>query len=469
MKIHYNAFSFALIQFSLSMMNSMFTFYYVNLFLNTYKISQRWFTYAESIYLLWSSFNDPLFAYIQDTSSLAIFHRRRLAILYGAPLLAISFVLPWFPWGNYEDNDWLTGLHLIVSLCLYDTMLTFVLLAHCALYAEISFRHEERLRLTKYCQFASLFGSSAVLWAELISNNFTNFRKFQGFCIMVALIGWLAMHIATKALKSEYESPSDSERAWDRDVLLDNERTSIWTLYQQIFSQRNVVILIVVNFITELHITFGRNFLSIFGDELIPKFFIPDGLRKALYGSIFLLPQLFVILGAPFIERLGGYRVYLFLFCVKIITSILLYVSEASPFFLAIFFVLDTSLPMATSKLFNLLMSDCIDADMERNKRVNPLSSMFFAANAVIIKPAQSIAPIIVVALLNANGFEEVRSGRTVDRETIAQLRFVMFQIAWLVPFVSGLVQVVMWLKYSLRDSHLAGSKTVNTIYGSNI
>ncbi|XP_070534775.1 transmembrane protein 180-like [Ptychodera flava] len=178
---------------------------------------------------------------------------------------------------------------------------------------------------------------------------------------------------------------------------------------------------------------------------------------------------LFVIVGAPFIERLGGYRIYLLLFCVKIFTSILLYLSEAHPLFLMIFFVLDTSLPMATSKIFNLLLSDNIDADMERNKRVNPLSSMFFAANAVIIKPAQSIAPIMVVAVLNRNGFEQVRSGQTYDPDIVNQLRFVMFQIAWLVPFVSGLIQVAIWLRYTIRDSHLSTSKTVNTIYTSNI
>ncbi|XP_077862886.1 transmembrane protein 180-like [Saccoglossus kowalevskii] len=469
MKVHYNAFSFALIQFALSMLNSLFTFYYVNLFLNTYKISQRWFTLAEGIYLFWSSLNDPLFAYIQDTSAVAIFHRRRLTILYGAPLLAISFILPWFPWGDYEHNEWLAGLHLVVSLCLYDTLLTFVLLAHSALYAEISFRHEERLRLTKYSQFASLFGSSAVLWAEMISNNFTNIRRFQGFCIMVAITSWLAMHIAVKSLKSEYESPADGERIWDRDLLLDNERTSIWTLYKQIFSQWNLVILLFVNFFAEFHMTFGRNFLSIFADELIPSYLLPNMLRKALYGSVFILPQIFVILTTSFVERVGGYRVYLMLFCVKVFTAILLYMSSAHPLFLVMFFVIDTSLPMAASKLFNLLLADNIDADMEKNKRVNPLSSMFFAANAVIIKPAQSIAPILIVAILNKNGFQDIRSGETTDPDIIGQLHYVMFQIVWLIPFVCGLVQIALWLKYTLRDSHLTSPKTVSTIFVSNI
>lgn len=49
----------------------------------------------------------------------------------------------------------MAGVHLTVSLCAYDALLTFVLLSQCAIFAEISVDHEERLRLVKYSQVQS--------------------------------------------------------------------------------------------------------------------------------------------------------------------------------------------------------------------------------------------------------------------------------------------------------------------------
>jgi len=61
------------------------------------------------------------------------------------------------------DAPWLAGIHLIVTLCAYDAMLTFVLLAQCALFAEVSTRQEDRLRLIKYNQVRLLFATSSFI------------------------------------------------------------------------------------------------------------------------------------------------------------------------------------------------------------------------------------------------------------------------------------------------------------------
>lgn len=39
----------------------------------------------------------------------------------------------------------------------------------------------------------------------------------------------------------------------------------------------------------------------------------------------------------------------------------------------------------------------------------HPISSMVFGTNAVIVKPAQSVAPMIVVAILNHYGYEQLK------------------------------------------------------------
>lgn len=102
--------------------------------------------------MVWNAVNDPLFGYLQDNSKMPCCSQRRLSILYGAPLYSLTFLLAWFPWRDYTPGDWLSGLHLMVALCAFDGMLTFVLLAQCALFAEISSHHQSRLRLIKYNQ-----------------------------------------------------------------------------------------------------------------------------------------------------------------------------------------------------------------------------------------------------------------------------------------------------------------------------
>lgn len=104
------------------------------------------------VYMVWNAVNDPLFGYLQDNSKMPCCSQRRLSILYGAPLYSLTFLLAWFPWRAYTSGDLLSGLHLMVALCAFDGLLTFVLLAQCALFAEISSHHQSRLRLIKYNQ-----------------------------------------------------------------------------------------------------------------------------------------------------------------------------------------------------------------------------------------------------------------------------------------------------------------------------
>lgn len=105
--------------------------------------------------MVWNAVNDPLFGYLQDNSRVPCCSQRRLSILYGAPLYSLAFLIAWFPWRTYTPGDWMSGLHLMVALCAFDGMLTFVLLAQCALFAEISSHHQSRLRLVKYNQVDS--------------------------------------------------------------------------------------------------------------------------------------------------------------------------------------------------------------------------------------------------------------------------------------------------------------------------
>ena len=174
----------------LTMIHHTFNFYYVKVFLNRYHIQESWFHVAQFLFLIWNAINDPLFAVLQDNAKFTITRTRRESILYTAPFLALSYMIPWFQLGT---SDWMVGLHLIVALCLYDTMFTFIGLALCCLFTEISTDQEDRLRLTKYSQVAGMLGHNAILLFEYTSDSLQNFAAFQVTAFFVALVGMALM------------------------------------------------------------------------------------------------------------------------------------------------------------------------------------------------------------------------------------------------------------------------------------
>lgn len=288
--VHRNALAFSFLMFGHTAMSGLFNFYYVRIFLQTYGISHRWFDMAQLVYIVWNAVNDPLFAYWQDNSKIEVFRNRRLSILYGAPLYALSFLLPWFPWGDYSTNKWLAGMHLFVSMACYDALLTFVFLAYSALYAEISTRHEDRIRLTKYSQIAGMFGSTSVIFAEFLCDGVENLRAFQIYAVVVALLSWAAMHYTGKNVQigSHHKSPSIPQSIATTDT--SNSTTlvilkSTFSQFVQVVKGRNFIIFVATNFLQIFHVFYLSNFLSIFGDELIPQKAMPDWVRKLLYGG----------------------------------------------------------------------------------------------------------------------------------------------------------------------------------------
>ncbi|XP_077988198.1 transmembrane protein 180-like [Glandiceps talaboti] len=457
--VHWNAVAFSASTLASAMMNSVFQFYYVKLFLNHYHISQPMFHWAQIIYSVWNAVNDPLCGYFQDNSKLDIFRVRRLSILYGAPLFALSFLLPWFPWQQSSTGGWLVGLHLLVSLCCYDALFTFVLLAHCAIFTEMSKQHSVRLRLIRYSRVASMIGSTAVLFSEVISDSLQNMNTFRTYCVVIAILSWWFLRYTGKNVTTHYDIASNT----DSKELDENKATndsSIWKLSWQIIKQKNFLLFVMMNFCQVFHVTYRINFLAIFGDALIPQEDVLPVVRKFVYGSAFLLPQMLTLLGSNLVGKLGSYRVILASFYIKVGTSVFMFcIGRSHTWFLTTFLLVDVALSSAIFSLFNMPLADIIDEDVVKHKRKSPLSSMVFGTNALFTKPAQSIAPIMVVSILNTYDYQSLVSDGHVNQGS-QELFDVMFTLVCVVPMVMGALQILIWSRYQLKNCHLQTSQT---------
>ncbi|XP_075035793.1 transmembrane protein 180-like [Mixophyes fleayi] len=457
--IHMPALAYTMTTLGSGMMNSIFNFYYVKLFLNRYKISEGAFNQAQIVFMIWNAINDPLFGFIQDNSKIGFCSIRRHSILYGAPFYALAFLLPWFPWKDYSEGDWLSGIHLMVALCIYDGMLTFVLLAQCALFAELSTKHESRLQLIKYNQVASLLGSSSILFCGLVSDNMENFASFQTFTVFVAVLSTVCMCYTGVFSVSQYEHREKSVESSSRS---ENgfSWASVLTLTKQILSQKNFLLFVSMNFFQVFHGTFGSNFMMIFADNLIPKDALPSIVRSIMYGSGFILPQLLVLMSHSLLSRIGYYKVILYVFYLEaLLAVVMLLLGPAHYYVLAVFLIINMVLVHASFSLFNLPLSDIVDADLEKYKRKSPLSSMVFGTNALFTKPAQSLAPMLVVAILNQYGYEHLtnKAGEP-DPSLFLGLHDAMFCLACFIPLCIAVIQIILWTPYSIRTSHVTST-----------
>ncbi|XP_036797382.1 transmembrane protein 180 [Oncorhynchus mykiss] len=460
---HPAAVAYSMTTLGAGMMNSIFSFYYVKLFLNKYKISEGAFHQSQVVYMVWNAVNDPLFGYLQDNSHVPCCSQRRLSILYGAPFYAIAFLLAWFPWREYAPGDWMSGVHLMVALCAFDGMLTFVLLAQCALFAEISGHHQSRLRLIKYNQVASLIGSSSVLFCSLHSQNMDDFPSFQGFTVLVAVLACGCMIYTGLHSESRFDTKGSAQRSNYQGSGQSTLSFSLVTsMTLQILTNRDFQLFVLMNFFQVFMVAFCNNFTMIFAEHLIPPNVLPSLAKSFMYGAGFICPQLVVLSSQSLLHSLGYYKIILLTFYVEAgMAAVMLVLGPHHYYILAFFLTANMVLVQAAFSLFNLPLADIIDSDLQRHKRSSPLSSMVFGTNALFTKPAQSLAPMLVVSILNQFGYENLKdAGRDANPSDLEALHTTMFYLVCVVPMCIAALQVFAWKPFSIRSSH-----TVDTMY----
>uniref|UniRef100_A0A3B3ZBI2 Uncharacterized protein n=1 Tax=Periophthalmus magnuspinnatus TaxID=409849 RepID=A0A3B3ZBI2_9GOBI len=453
------ALAYAMTTLGSCMINNIFSFYYVKLFLNKYKISESAFHQSQVVFMIWNAVNDPLFGYLQDNSKVYCCSKRRLSILYGAPLYSLAFLLAWFPWRSYYPGDWMSGAQLMVSLCAFDALLTFVLLAQCALFAEISNHHQSRLRLVKYSQVASLIGSSSILFSGVVSTNMEDFASFQAFTVVIAALSCGCMLYTGFHCESRFDNKLTESEDRVSDNLGDSlslMKSQIW----QILTNRDFQLFVLMNFCQVFILAFFNNFTLIFTEHLIPPDVLPTLAKSIMYGAGFICPQLLVLSCQRLLHSVGYYRIILITFYVETGMGVaMLALGPQHYYILALFLTINMIIIQAAFSLFGLPLADIIDSDLQKHKRSCPLSSMVFGTNALFTKPAQSLAPMIVLTILNQFGYEQLKEA---VKESSQSLHKIMFYLVCLVPLTVSGLQILFFKPFSIRDSHTVDPKYID-------
>ncbi len=347
-------------------------------------LNARWIALASGIYAVWNALNDPIFGYVSDSTRSR--HGRRIPYMrFTAPFLAGTFILVWL--APQKAGEFSLFLWMLVSMVLYDGCYTIIGLVYSALLPEVTESDTERNHLQIS---SSLFGLLGTLLGFVIPDLFRpktgaapSFFPLQIAMVVVGVTGMLLILATTFKVK---ERPEFSQG--DQPLKLGDQ-------IKYTFTSKSFIVLVI------------QNFMSILVSSLVTGslFYLADYVMKM--NTIVLLAFIFIPLigGVPVTnlirKRLGLLRAQ----------QLLLLIAGVG--LVSITFVPTALIPLGLAlagfglsgpqTLTNIFFAEVADEDELRSGVRR--EGAFFGINALVTKPAQSLAIAVPPFILEATHF----------------------------------------------------------------
>lgn len=398
-------------------------------------LAAKWITLASVIYAVWNAINDPLFGFITDNTRSK--HGRRIPYMrFTAPFLALTFVLVWFaPEGAGElAQFW----WMLATMLLYDTCYTIIGLVYSALLPEISESDGERNGLQIS---SSLFSMLGMILGFLIPDMVrpktgaeNSLLPFRLAMIGVALVAMFLIIFTTLRVK---ERPEFTKV--DKPVNLLNS-------LKFTFTSKAFIILVAENFMAILTSSLVTGSLFYLADYVMQ---LPTiNLLIALFIPLLIMIPITGVLR----KKLGVLRTQQLLLLIAGIGLISLVILPTSLIWVSLILTgIGLSGPQV---LTNVLFAQIADEDELRSGVRR--EGAFFGVNALITKPAQSVALALVAWVLQLTHFvtREANNGVIfLDQPASAILGIKIF--IGLVPGIALIVGAIILNFFPLKGKYL--------------
>ncbi|MBY9011352.1 MAG: MFS transporter [Candidatus Lokiarchaeota archaeon] len=401
---------------------------YIELFFDKLQLDPTLFVIGQVIYLVINAINDPLLGQMSDrTNPKKWGSRRTIYIKYGAPIWALTFMIVWFPWSF--DNQIIIFIHFIISICLFDTFFTLVVLVWMALMPEMTSDLDER---NKANLLATIVGAIFVIPMFIIVGAMDpTSSEFIFLMLIVAIFSTILLIVTAHLCEEKPEFQKDEGLPLIKAVKETLRLKSFLTYMGYIFCDAFVgsiglsylfVYLLVLGeggllfyFAIFFFIGYGSN---IFCMKLRPKWgmrkiLLRFGVLKAIFSFIlfaivvFVDVPIIVVIGLAIRTFLGGYTVF---------NTPILYLS--------------------------------IDEDELRNG--SRREGMFIGMDALIHKPSQSIGPIVATFILGVFGYIQ-NSPVPQSDSALFGIKILMF----LIPAIASTIGLIFMYFYPIHGEKL--------------
>jgi GPH family glycoside/pentoside/hexuronide:cation symporter len=399
-------------------------------------LQARWMAIASVIYAVWNAINDPLFGYITD-STRSKMGRRIPYMRYTAPFLALTFILVWFApvQAGQQSLFW----WMLVTMLLYDTAYTIIGLVYSALLPEVTESDAERNGLQIS---SSLFGLLGTLLGFVIPDLFRpkagtslSFLPLQVSMVVVGVVSALLIIATTLRVKERPE------------FHIVDQPLKLGPALKYTFTSRSFLILV------------AQNFMSILMQALIlgSLFYLADYVLQI--NTMIVLVCVFVplIIGVPVTtlirRRLGVVGAQQFLLLIAGVALVLIVVVP-KPLILLCLALAGFGLS-GPQTLSNVLFAQVADEDELRSGVRR--EGAFFGVNALLTKPAQSVALALIPFILESARFVTREAGggqMTLDQTASAILG--IKSLVGLIPGIAMILGAIILIWFPLRGKYLA-------------
>jgi GPH family glycoside/pentoside/hexuronide:cation symporter len=348
-------------------------------------LTAKWIGIASAVYAVWNAINDPLFGFITDNTRSRL-GRRIPYLRFTAPFLALTFILVWL--APQDAAPMAQFWWMMVTMLLYDTAYTIIGLVHGALMPELTESDVERNQLSI---FAGGFGLLGYVVGFLLPDLFrpkagsmdTSLLSLRLSMVAVGIIGAFFIILTTLKIKER------------RAFAIVDEPLKFWPSLKATLTSRPFWFFVSVNFLLTLMNAMTMGSIYYLADYVTRR------------STIVLMIYLFVPLAAGIplanlvVRRLGLLR------------AEQLYMAVAGVGLLSIAFLPVPLIPVGLviagfgfsgqqTITYNLLAQVIDDDEVRTGTR---REGAFYGANALLTKPAQSLALFLTVFILEEAGF----------------------------------------------------------------
>lgn len=402
-------------------------------------LSARWIGIAAAVYAVWNAFNDPIFGFITDSTRSKL-GRRIPYMRFTAPFLGLTFILVWFaPEGIGEIRlFW----WMLVTMLLYDTCYTIIGLVHGALMPELTESDVERNQLSIS---GALFGMVGYIFGFLLPDLFrpqagddASLLSLRLAMVAVGMIGAFLIILTTFKVKER------------REFAIVDEPLKFWESLRYTLTTKPFWFFVTMNFML--------TFMNAMSTGSV--FYLADYVTQT--GTLILLVYIFVpvALGIPLanlvVKRFGlvrGQQMYMFVGGLGLVSLAFI------PVNLIYLSLILTGLGLSgqQSITYNILAL-VIDEDEVRTG--SRREGAFYGANALVTKPAQSLALFLTAFILEQTGFitRAMNFGEIYLDQSPSAL-FGIRSIVGLIPGLALLIGVVILFFFPLKGERLVQMK----------
>ncbi|MFW9964944.1 MAG: MFS transporter [Candidatus Sifarchaeia archaeon] len=410
------------------------TFYY-NVKLG---LSEEWVSLAWLLFAFWNAINDPLFGIFQERIDTDI--GRRIPVLrFGAPFYSLTFIICWFPFMGSTQIALFWNLLLV--LFLFDSMFTMVGLVITALPAEMCVTQEARSNLSLYNVIVGSIGALLAMILPLIlltDESSTELNPlFKPVMVVIAIVAGIVLFFSSYAL-TENEYARTEEPLGFIESMIETLKNREFLAFESMNFFREMAFTIVIGSMIYFvqYVVMLQGFLA-----SIPLFIV----------FIFMLS--FSFLADRMVKKQGLKQVY--------VVGLMLTSAGLAFLFFSGNLLIAVMLSLVVvgvgfapvNLIWSPLLADVIDNDeMLTGKR---RETTYAGMNALITKPAISIANALFLLVISAFGFDNTLNVQPESAIFGIQLGFA------LIPAICFIISAItFWKWYKLDGKDWIAKKT---------